>query len=379
MPVFAALSAVLLLSCVPRGFDHAASHLDGQRRFYEGWYLRLTDADQGESFGLIYGIAHDRGAPDGGAGYLIALSAADGERAWTRVPVARTSAPHGVYDISIGEADGPLYGHIDADGGRGWFQAGPDDGDRPVAWDLALTPTRTWTARHDSPMGWVQRWKGFQTYWHVVALQARVSGTVRFGDRSVHFDDALGYVERNWGRVFPRDWMWLQAGSFVDPATGAPRDGALSASGGHVPLAGPIGTKAGIVGYWDGDAMHHFATHTGQKVRLRYAPGDWEVVARGGGEKLVVRAGIDPDALVPIAGPTRDGVQDVAIESLDGRLVVELFRRARPFGRWRLQHRAESGLAGVEVGGLAAVEAAAARSGATESEGGGGAPHPVVE
>ena len=310
------------------------------RPTYAGWYARVTDADAGETFALIYGL-NDPG-PTGPAepGWLMVLSGRDG---------MRLIAPVGRRHVSVARR-GP---HVTLGPGR--FEPGRVQGEiRSAAgvcrWNLAIAPEHAWRTGPGplgrSPMSWSLAVPAVETRWHVLHLRARITGTVTYRGRTVRFRDAAGYTETVWGRTFPADWWWLQAHTFDRPQA------TLCGSGGIVPLPGTTaGPRLGVIGWHDGERLHSFATHHGHRVAVDWQPGRWHVDARSPLRRLTVEAHCAPEHLVALEGPTASGVRPIALETLTAAAEVRLFERSHPLARWRLCQVARTRQCGAEVGG----------------------------
>ncbi len=50
----------------------------------------------------------------------------------------------------------------------------------------------------------------------ILSLWHSVSGDVCFEGGRLSFDDADGYIEKDWGEEFPESWIWMQCGSGKD-------------------------------------------------------------------------------------------------------------------------------------------------------------------
>ena len=44
----------------------------------------------------------------------------------------------------------------------------------------------------------------------VLSLTHNVNGAIRFGNKDISFDNAYGYIEKDWGESFPKSWIWMQ-------------------------------------------------------------------------------------------------------------------------------------------------------------------------
>ncbi len=310
------------------------SHYRGRDPFFEGWYARVTDPASGESFSFLYGQANPGAADATSTAWLMALSGRDHRRLYQPVPSAEVFAAPGHLDLRMGP------GIFGPDRVAGRVEAG----DEACTWDLRVRGEQRWAGGVvESPMSYALAVPGVETSWHPLWIHARVSGVVHWPGRTVRFEDAPGYTEKVWGRVFPRDWFWLQCNAFDRP------DAALCASGGSVPLPG-VGVRAAVIGYHDGARLHRFGTHTGARVRVSFDFGAWRLDARTPRTRLEVEAACAPDRLVPLESPTPTGIARVAHESLAGEMHVRLHRRPHPLAPWTLDHAAHSALAGVEIG-----------------------------
>ncbi|MCA9540409.1 MAG: hypothetical protein KC620_16030 [Myxococcales bacterium] len=315
--------------------DPALGHLTGKGLRYEGWYARVTDPVQGESFALIHGVMD----PVNGArvGWVIALSGRDARRVFQAFPAHQVAAPRDEAWVRIGPCH---FAPTRVEGALGGSAERCD-------WRLDLAPRVVSGARlADSPMSYALLVPGLETAWHPLALDAAATGVVTFADRAVMFANAPAYTEKVWGTAFPRRWYWMQANAFDRPGA------SLCLSGGLVPVPGlDLAVRAGMILWHDGTRLHRFASHVGATIRDEVAPGRWRLDARRPRLRLQVEADCPPEALVPLESPTPDGLHRIAHESLAGTVRVRLWHRPHPLVRWTLLHEARSQWAGVEWGG----------------------------
>jgi hypothetical protein len=58
---------------------------------------------------------------------------------------------------------------------------------------------------------------GFMECYHgVVSMTHTLSGKLRLDHQIVSFDNAKGYIEKDWGKSFPSQYVWLQSNHFVN-------------------------------------------------------------------------------------------------------------------------------------------------------------------
>jgi hypothetical protein len=177
-----------------RGGGMGASRWRGQPGRLEVWYATFTDPASGEGFWLH----HELVAPEHGEAYVHGWGAVfppgGGAEYWRFGPEPMPrSIRSDVWFSSAGT-------HVDAAHMRGSAGA--------MSWDLSFTDD----AR---PLYTFPRWAWERESLpaaHVLpAPTARISGTVRAGDREVRLVDAPGGVARIYGHGNAKRWAWLHA------------------------------------------------------------------------------------------------------------------------------------------------------------------------
>ena len=92
-----------------------------------------------------------------------------------------------------------------------------DDGEY-VELDVDFAGCRHW-GDPNSPservtMGLASRIPFIPLKWHVSSLDGAADGRIDLGQRSVALNDARVHFEKNWGKAFPKQWIWMQANEF---------------------------------------------------------------------------------------------------------------------------------------------------------------------
>lgn len=303
----------------------------------EGYFWRITDPVTRRVVIALIGIQTDHT----GRWALAGLGTSDGF--WRQAIITTADARRGGLG---GRAAGPgaLFSGTDE---RVVVSLGAD-----AHLDVHLDGLTRWpSGRPFGGSSWFQMIPGLNQYWHPWLLGGRASGSVDVGGTRWDFSGAQVYGEKNWGRAgFPDSWWWGQAHGFADA-------GACVAFAGGDVVAGPLRTEvtALVVRLPDGRVLR-LGNPVTSPVRADIGDEHWRLEGRSRGWSVSVDADSPLSAAhvlpVPLVGERR--AVPGAIEHLSGRLRVHVCHHGRQV--WA----GESGLAGLEHGGLERAAALAA-------------------
>jgi tocopherol cyclase len=102
-------------------------------------------------------------------------------------------------------------------------------------------------------MGWYTFLPFMQTYRGILSLDHRMEGSLTIDLEKIDFSDGRGTMEKNWGKAFPRAYIWIQSNHFSTPGT------SLTASVATIPWLGSW-FRGFIVGLWHNDKLYRFTT-----------------------------------------------------------------------------------------------------------------------
>jgi tocopherol cyclase len=127
----------------------------------------------------------------------------------------------------------------------------------------------------------------------VISMNHHVNGTLNINHHLYTFKQERGYIEKDWGRSFPKRYIWIQGNHFNDPKT------SFMASIAHIPLLGL--SFEGLICQLDTPHKRfRFATYTFSKMTsLRKTEDGFEFVLKKGSSSLKVIAHI------PVSGELR--------------------------------------------------------------------------
>ena len=291
----------------------AGYHGHGKRsKYFEGWYVKLVDANQDARLAVIPGVFL---APEENGPHEAFVQVLDGRtgRSWY-VP----------YPMSEFTADPE---HFAVQVGPNRFSTGGVRLDLPevglsgtVGFGRPLDP---WPVSATSPgaMGWYA-WMPFMECYHgVVSFRHDLDGSLYLDGAQLDFTGGKGYIEKDWGRSFPRAYTWMQTNHFDTHDRAS-----LLASVAHIPWLGSyfIGF---ISGFWLDGRLHRFATYTGARKFLRVTDEQVELIFKNPSTELRLLAGQAAGTALksPISGEMTGKVN----ESLQARVQVEFLEKGR--------------------------------------------------
>jgi hypothetical protein len=288
--------------------DPARYHGRGQGRpFFEGWYFKLVDRDEGRRYAIIPGVFLGPRAAEDHA-FIQVLDGVSGRATYTSFPIGEFASADDRFDIRVG-------------GSR--FTATTLDLDlvgaeAKVRGRLELRGVTPWPVTLFSPgiMGWYA-WVPFMECYHgVVSLDHALAGSLTVDGQEVDFTGGRGYTEKDWGRAFPEAYIWCQTNHFARAGT------CLTASVAIIPwLRGAF--PGFIVGLWHEGRLYRFATYTGARLeRLVVDEDQIEWTVRDRRHRLEMRFKRAGGAF--IMAPTRLSMDRRIAETLNATVAVRL-------------------------------------------------------
>jgi tocopherol cyclase len=342
---------------------HSGYHWDGSdRRFFEGWYYRVTLPDCGQTFAFMYSIEDPQdGHPHSGGAAQI-LGPEDGYLCRTFPLVSQFWGwPHrlglghwGKRRHSNQHQPGYLPPSEFADALVEGYQAtahlhqgsliDPGSGAR-ARWQYQIQPLYGWGDPHlpqRSTAGWLSQLQIFEPGWQILMAHGLARGWIEWQGKIYTFEQAPAYSEKNWGGAFPQKWFWLNCNSFA----GEP-DLALTAGGGRRQVLGWMEAVA-MVGIHHRGRFYEFVPWNA-KVNWCIEPwGSWSMWAENHDYWVELSARCDRPG-TPLRAPTSSGLRFCCRDTMYGVLELELHQK---FSRGsQLVLKSRSTVCGLEVGG----------------------------
>ncbi|XP_050212527.1 tocopherol cyclase, chloroplastic [Mercurialis annua] len=367
---------------------HSGYHFDGtSRKFFEGWYFRVSIPEKNQSFCFMYAVenpafrkkltpleiaqygprstgvmAQILGADD----KYICQRSEESQNFWGNrhelmlgntfvaekgMQPPTTEVPPQEFNkrVSEGFQVTPLWhqGFI-CDDGRSDFA----EIVKTARWEYSTRPVYGWgdvESKQKSTAGWLAAFPVFEPHWQSCMAGGLSTGWIEWGGDRFEFKDAPSYSEKNWGGGFPRKWFWVQCNVFE----GASGEVALTVGGGLRQLPGLTETfeNAALVGvHYDG-IFYEFVPWNGV-VSWEVSPwGYWFFTAENETHLVEVEA-TTKDSGSPLLAPTAEvGLAPACKDTCFADLKLQIWERRYDGTKGKKILDVTSDMAAVEVGG----------------------------
>jgi hypothetical protein len=301
--------------------------------WYEGWYIRVTDPT-GFSFGTI-STSHTpkfRALRDSSVlpGYVAFL--------YKEPRAAATKSVEFYPEKTFVNVEGDEHFRWTAEGFGGLSDEAVEfrlpEGEEI---SIAFGERKPWSPMHPDwgPAGPATFIPIAPMYWYVDSIGTPVRYRVKLKTGRVYEGQGYAHVEKNWGRIFPRAWMWLQA---VAPAN----DAYVAMAGGPLGIK-PAELRAFFLGYKTKDIDIEIRPDKLARYDtvINAEEGYFRIDARTLRERLVIEGEAAPDSFAPVSIPTPKGYRpNGGMESFSAMIKVSAYRDGKLVGETRFANGA---------------------------------------
>ena len=175
--------------------------------YFEGWYFKLVDRERESAMALIPGVSMGDTPGDRHA-FVQFIDDRTGRVGYFRFPFEDFHAAKDRFLVEIGP------NRFDAHG----LTVDLKDGDLSVKGTLVFDgvvpfPKTRWSPGVMGPFSYVP---GMECYHGIVNIRHRIHGAIDVGGQPQVLEGGEGYIEKDWGRSFPKSWVWVQANHFPE-------------------------------------------------------------------------------------------------------------------------------------------------------------------
>jgi hypothetical protein len=171
-----------------------------------------------------------------------------------------------------------------------------------------------WSPNIMGPFGYLNF---MECYHGVVSMTSPLQGELEIDGQMISFDGGKGYIEKDWGKSFPRAYVWLQTNHFKDRKT------SLMFSYADIPFLG-FYFKGLICNLLYNNREYRFATYNFSKVIAEeITPKKATYVLKKGKYTLHIEA-IQQDQ-IDLASPINGAMVHTIKEGLSGEVRIKLY------------------------------------------------------
>jgi tocopherol cyclase len=229
---------------------HGKNRLN-DRNFFEGVYYKLIDKEEKHAYAFIPGIAFGKDKTNSHA-FIQAYNGKDNIYTYHKFDINDFYYSKNDLDLRIGK-NHFTKNHILID---------INDDERQIKGELKLDKVYGWPPSFLSPgaMGWFETVPFMECYYGVISFNNTITGKLMVDGDEIDFTSGKGYIEKNWGKSFPKSWIWMQSNLFE----GAEASVVISVA--HIPWLFSF-FPGFVMGFYYQGELYQFATYNRSKIK----------------------------------------------------------------------------------------------------------------
>lgn len=273
------------------------------KKYFEGWYYKVINADESKAFAFIPGIAMDEKGEK-----QAFIQVLDGKNLTAEYHKFAATEFH------------PTPGKFEVNLANNFFSTSKINLDLPtVTGQLSFQNQVPWSNSWYSPgiMGPFSFVPFMQCYHGILSMDHTIQGTLNIKGESIDFSNGRGYMEKDWGKSFPSGYIWMQTNHFSEMGI------SIKSSVAKIPWLGSsfIGFIAGV---WLYDRLIEFTTYNFTRLRKSFADEKKvELVYENRKHRLEIFA--KREAATSLASPISGFMDGRVEESMTAKIEVQLY------------------------------------------------------
>lgn len=280
-----------------------------KKNYFEGYYYKIVDEHETNSFALIPGIAYDKEGQ--GHSFIQTINSLKYQTDYVKFPVEEFKAKEDEVDVTIGD------NHFTREG----IDINLKDTKYPVHGSLKFKDIEPFprTLLRPGIMGPFSYVPFMECYHGVVNIHHEIEGKLSINGEEVDFTNGYGYIEKDWGRSFPKWWVWMQSNHFEQDNV------SLMFSVAKIPWLGQHFT--GFLSFLKvKEKLYLFSTYSGAQIKkLHYQDGIIEILVVDKHHMLKISGRYEENGILKAP---KNGLMDRLIsESISSSVKVVLINR----------------------------------------------------
>ena len=175
-----------------------------QRPFFEGWYHKMSTKNN-QTVVVIPGIFRS-GENSNETAFLMFYQGSNGQVDYVPYDVKDFNCNKNSYDLQLGNNFFSL-NKVNLN-----FQ-----NDRlSVLGEVISEHLNPWPVSlfEHGCMGWYGYVPTMECFHGILSMNHKTRGSLKVNGQVMDFNNGCGYIEKDWGKNFPKDWIWAQSNQF---------------------------------------------------------------------------------------------------------------------------------------------------------------------
>ncbi|WP_010251598.1 tocopherol cyclase family protein [Acetivibrio cellulolyticus] len=300
-----------------------------KRDYFEGWYYKLISKSQSNVLAIIPGVSYGK-SKDSSHAFIQVIDAINCKVEYYKFDISSFGYSENRFEIFIEDnffSRERLCLHLSNDktciNGNLEFR------------NIVLLPKKLMSPGIMGPFSFVPF---MECYHGTVNIHHDISGCINCNGERVAFDEGYGYIEKDWGSSFPKEWIWLQCNHFNTENT------SIMFSIARIPWI-----KSFFIGFIAflriKEEIYRFATYTGAKIELlKYKEQQLKIIIKDRKKSLYIEAQHSKGGT--LRAPKNGLMERNILESICANINIKLFDNYN-----NLVIQSEGSNAGMEIEG----------------------------
>lgn len=280
--------------------------------FFEGWYFKIVDKNSLYKFAFIPGIALGQNISQNHS-FIQIVDGRNNSYQYLKFDEKSFGYNNNNFNVNIKSNVFSLDKiHLSLDYNRSGKA-------KEIKGTLNLKNIISWPDSIVNPgsMGFYNYLLFMECYSQVCALNGEIEGSLKIDGEIVDFTGGKVYIEKNWGKSFPKSWIWIQSNSFENKSV------SVTCSLATIPF--PIRDFRGfLIGVTINSKFISFTTINNSKLLLKSLGQDVELVAAKGNLQLTLKTKTDLSDFVLCMAPKNGHMIPLVKETLSGTVEMIL-------------------------------------------------------
>ncbi len=221
--------------------------------YFEGWYYKQVDEYSSNSISFIPGISYNKTHPHSFIQCIIEDYSGEIFTYYFEYEVEDFKATSNPFCVTI--KDNVFK--------EDYIKINIEDNNNSIFGELYYTNLKRLRKSFFEPniMGYLSYLPKKECNHHIVSVNHKVNGSIIFNDKLISFEKGIGYIEKDWGKSFPSEYIWLQCNKFKYP-----KDINLTFSYATIPYLN-TSFKGFFLTLFVGEKEYRFATYNSSKIK----------------------------------------------------------------------------------------------------------------